>query len=99
MVLPIMYTATVMPFEIFFTDDATTTAWFSINIGITVVFFLDMVMNINVGIYTPPTPSNAPTSSHEFEALDQPHIISTPPGLLKYAIAPSLLPLKSPRRS
>ena len=50
-VLPIMYTATVMPFEIFFIDDATTTAWFSINIGITVVFFLDMVMNFNVGIY------------------------------------------------
>ena len=51
MVIPIIYTATVMPFEIFFVEDSTTPGWVAVDVTITFIFFLDMVMNFNVGYY------------------------------------------------
>jgi hypothetical protein len=41
--LPILYTATVMPFEIFFVDDPNTPGWIAADVIITIFFFLDMV--------------------------------------------------------
>ena len=51
MIIPILYTATVMPFEIFFVDDTSVPGWFAADITITVLFFLDMVMNLNVAYF------------------------------------------------
>ena len=48
-ILPILYTATIMPFEIFFVED--TGPWLPADVTITVLFFLDMVMNVNIGYY------------------------------------------------
>ena len=50
-VIPILYTATVMPFEIFFVEDTSVPGWFAADITITVLFFLDMVMNLNVAYF------------------------------------------------
>ena len=50
-IIPAIYTATIMPFEIFFIDDSTDPGWLAADITITVLFFLDMVMTINTGYY------------------------------------------------
>jgi hypothetical protein len=48
---PILYTATVMPFAIFFIEDASETGWYVVDIVITVLFLIDLVMNFNIGYY------------------------------------------------
>ena len=50
-IVPILYTVTIMPFEIFFVEDTTTVGWLAADVILTLVFFLDMVMNFNVGFY------------------------------------------------
>ena len=51
MIIPILYTATVMPFEIFFIEDTSVPGWLAADILITALFFLDMVVNVNIGYY------------------------------------------------
>ena len=50
-VIPILYTATVMPFEIFFVEDTSVPGWYAADITITVLFFFDMIMNLNVAYF------------------------------------------------
>jgi hypothetical protein len=50
-VLPIMYTVTVMPFEIFFLDQDTTGIWLLATIALTAIFAMDLFINFNLGFY------------------------------------------------
>ena len=46
-IVPIMYTATVMPFEVFFITDSST-VWLAIEIALTVAFGIDMLLCFNL---------------------------------------------------
>ena len=46
-VFPICYTATIMPYEIFFVGDNTELAWYALEIALTIAFSLDMICCFN----------------------------------------------------
>ncbi len=46
-ILPILYTATIMPFEIFFVQDSGGTVWIAIEYLLTILFSLDMLLCFN----------------------------------------------------
>ena len=51
-IFPIMYTATIMPFQIFFLGDTSSDpGWNAADITISVLFGLDIIMSFNVGYY------------------------------------------------
>ena len=50
-VLPLLYTATVMPFQVFFLVDDDSPEWAVVDVIVSLFFLIDMIVAFNLGYY------------------------------------------------
>jgi hypothetical protein len=50
--VPMAYTATVMPFSLFFLDSGSDEGWVAVEAAVSLCFLLDMLLNFNLAYYS-----------------------------------------------